>query len=121
MIITKKQLQGMYLKMLKANSKPVPPNRVNCYTCGSCKHITKTIDVDHGVIPFMHSCEKCNGTATSSFFRDIAPLLKPTQEWYRPSFKQVWNLYKKQQHDMVEHIMKGGLDVRKIQNPVRHG
>ena len=67
-------------------------NRVNCYTCQSCGHITKTKDVDAGVIPFMFLCEKCNSTAYSSFFKDIAPDQQPTIEWYRPDLKQVMKM-----------------------------
>ena len=88
-------------------------NRVNCYTCQSCGHITKTKDIDSGVIPFMFRCEKCNEIAYSSFFKDIAPNQKPTFEWYRPNLKQVLKLRNKP--DQLEHILNGGLDYRKIQ------
>lgn len=86
-------------------------NRVNCYVC-NCGHITKTKDVDAGVTPFIHSCEKCGGEARSTFYRDIAPDQQPTQEWYRPSLKQTFKMRSKP--GMVEHILMGGLDVRKI-------
>ncbi len=86
-------------------------NRVNCYIC-SCGHITKTKDVDAGVTPMFYNCEKCNGQARSSFYKDIAPNQQPTQEWYRPTLKQV---LKMKTHDgMIEHILNGGLDIRKI-------
>lgn len=87
-------------------------NRVNCYTCQSCGHITKTKDIDPGVIPFMFSCEKCKGTAYSSFFEDIAPNQQPTFEWYRPTLKQVIKMRKKE--GMLDHIFNGGLDYRKL-------
>lgn len=86
-------------------------NRVNCYSCG-CGHITKTKDVDAGVTPFMHQCEKCENMATSSFYKDIAPQQLPTEEWYRPTLKQVLKMRTKE--GMIEHILSGGLDVRKI-------
>ncbi len=87
-------------------------NRVNCYTCQNCGYITKTKDIDPGVIPFMFSCEKCNGTAYSSFFKDIAPNQNPTFEWYRPTLKQVLKMRNKE--SMLDHILNGGLDYRKI-------
>ena len=86
-------------------------NRVNCYTC-SCGHITKTIDVDAGVTPFMNTCEKCNEIANSSFFKDIAPNQTPTHEWYRPTLKQVLKMRAKED-GLLDHVLQGGLDYRK--------
>ncbi len=87
-------------------------NRVNCYVCQSCYAITKTIDIDSGVTPFMHTCENCNGEAHSTFYRDIVPMRPPTQEWYRPTLKEVLKMHKKE--GMLDHILQGGLDVRII-------
>lgn len=87
-------------------------NRVNCYVCTKCKHITKTKDIDSGVTPFMHSCEVCGETAHSTFYKDIAPHLQPTQEWYRPTLEQVLKMRKKE--GLLDHILQGGLDVRVI-------
>jgi len=87
-------------------------NRVNCYMCQVCNLITKTIDVDSGVTPFIHTCEHCGNIAHSSFYQDIAPNLKPTQEWFRPSLKEVLKMRKKP--GLLDHILQGGLDVRKI-------
>lgn len=85
-------------------------NRVNCYVC-SCGHITKTKDVDPGVTPFLHDCEKCGQMAKSTFYRDIAPQQQPTQEWYRPTLEEVLEI----KHDgLVDHILNGGLHLRKI-------
>jgi hypothetical protein len=106
-----KQIAVRYKRMLAINGDPVDPNRINCYRCQVCQAITKTIDIDRGVIPFMHRCEFCGGTAYSSFFDDIAPAIKPTQEWYRPTLKQV---LKMKNEGLIEHILMGGLDVRKI-------
>jgi regulator of RNase E activity RraB len=88
-------------------------NRVNCYSC-KCEHITKTIDIDAGVTPFMFTCEKCGGDAHSSFFKDIAPNQKPTFEWYRPDLKQVLKLRSKP--GLLDHILSGGLDYRRIKS-----
>ena len=86
-------------------------NRVNCYVCG-CGHITKAKDVDAGVTPMMFSCEKCEETARSTFYKDIAPEQKPTIEWYRPTLKQVLKMRKNE--GMLDHILQGGLDVRRV-------
>lgn len=88
-------------------------NRVNCYTCQSCGHITKTKDVDTGVTPFMLLCEKCNGISYSSFYEDIAPNQTPTIEWYRPTLKQILKMRTKHP-EMLNHIFNGGLEYRKI-------
>lgn len=98
----------------------VKPNRVNCYKC-PCGHITKTIDVDKGVTPFMHKCESCGGTATSTFYNDIVPHQEPTEEWFRPTLEAVWKMRKKDD-GMLDHILNGGLDLRKIKSKyVEHG
>lgn len=90
-------------------------NRVNCYQCSSfhCRHITKTKDVDAGVTPFMFSCEKCGETARSTMYQDVAPLQSPTIEWYRPSLSETIG-FSKERPGLVEHILKGGLNDRKI-------
>lgn len=87
--------------------------KMNCYVCG-CGHITKTINIDSGVTPFLFDCEKCGEKAKSTFFNDIAPRLKPKFEWYRPTLKQVLKMRKKPA--MLEHVLKGGLDFRNLQN-----
>jgi hypothetical protein len=84
-------------------------NRVNCYVC-DCGHITKTKDIDAGVTPFFFYCEKCNGMAKSTFFQDIAPDKQPTFEWFRPTLKEVF----KMKDVMIDHILDGGLEVRKV-------
>lgn len=87
-------------------------NGVNCYVCDGCGHITKTVDVDPGVTPFMHICEKCGGWARSTMYRDIAPDQKPTQEWYRPTLEQCLKFRKHE--SMLQHVLDGGLDIRKL-------
>lgn len=94
-------------------------NRVNCYTCQTCGHITKTKDVDAGVTPFMHTCESCGQTAYSSFYKDIAPHLKPTQEWYRPTLERVLKM--RRNSNLLDHILHGGLDVREIEDKQHTG
>jgi hypothetical protein len=86
-------------------------NRTNTYTCPG-GHITKTRDIDAGVTPFMHSCGTCGEIATSSFYRDTHPNLEPTEEWYRPTLEEVFKL----SEGLREHVLQGGLNVRKIVN-----
>lgn len=86
-------------------------NRVNCYVC-RCQHITKTKDVDAGVTPFLHRCEKCGELARSTFYKDIAPEQQPTQEWYRPTLKQVLKM--KNNEELLNHILQGGLIIRNV-------
>jgi hypothetical protein len=84
-------------------------NRVNCYVCQS-GHVTKMRDVDAGVTPMFYTCETCNLRASSTGYRDIAPDMQPTQEWYRPDLKKVLKL----KGPMLEHVLSGGLMIRKI-------
>lgn len=107
-----KETTRLYNKMLKSRNE-VEPNKVNCYVCTNCNHITKTIDVDDGVTPFMHTCEECGQLAHSTFYKDIIPQEKPTQEWYRPSLKETLK-WRSKNTQMLEHILNGGLDVRPI-------
>jgi hypothetical protein len=90
-------------------------NRVNCYVCPSpiCNHITKTRDVDAGVTPMHHRCEKCGGWASSTGYRDFRPDQQPTQEWFRPTLEQVQQIAKENPY-LLDHILSGGLDVRPI-------
>lgn len=86
-------------------------NRVNCYTC-QCGHITKTKDVDAGVTPFYFKCECCGSVAQSTMYKDVAPEQTPTFEWYRPTLKEVLKMRNKPA--LLDHILNGGLDYRKI-------
>lgn len=65
---------------------------------------------------FIKRCDVCGLEATSSFYKDIAPHLKPTYEWYRPTLNEVFKMRKKD-NGMLEHIFKGGLNFRKINQP----
>lgn len=108
-----REITRQYNKMLESHQSEANQNRVNCYVCPRCKHITKTIEVDSGVTSFLFPCEKCGAIARSTMYNDIAPSQEPTQEWYRPTLKEVLKLRSKNTA-MLEHILQGGLDVRKI-------
>jgi len=85
--------------------------RVNCYTCAA-GHITKTRDIDAGVTPMFHTCEICGIQANSTFFKDIAPHKETTQEWYRPTLKEL--LKKRNNPGYIDHVLNGGLAVRAV-------
>ena len=64
------------------------------------------------MIPFIHECEKCGDLARSTFFNDVIPSIKPSQEWYRPSLTEVLKM--ENSDSLVEHILNGGLISKKI-------
>lgn len=87
-------------------------NRVNCYVCEN-GHLTKTKDIDAGVTPMFIRCD-CGSMSKSSFYKDIAPNVLPTKEWYRPTLKQLFKM--RSNDDMLDHILNGGLELRLITN-----
>jgi len=107
--ISRRELERQYKAMLKAPDVEgvVKPETTCCYRCVNpgCRHITKTITVDKGIIPPVIKCEECKGNAMTTFFEDTAPDKKPTIEWYRPNFEQVFK-WRKMPH-MMEHIIEG--------------
>jgi len=114
----KEQIIKEYNKMLKFPelSGDVPADRFNCYVCKECETITKTIDVDKGTTPFFHTCSntECDGFATSTFYDDILPNENPIQEWFRPTLDETLQYFKEGNLGLVDHIINGGLDIRKI-------
>ena len=97
--------------------------RVNAYQCEhDAAHIIVTVDREPGVTPFTIQCEHCeaNGTPGAGFYRHPAmqsamyrvhPNLKPTHEWYRPDSLAGF------EPGMVQHLLKGGLTLRKVEEP----
>ena len=115
---SQREIERKYNKLLQkvANDdyyKVDLTNRINCYVCQTCGHVTKTKDVDAGCTPMMFNCEKCKSTARSTFFKDIAPNEKHTIEWFRPTLKQVLKM--RRNPAMLEHIFNGGLDFRRVE------
>jgi hypothetical protein len=109
-----KEITRRYKKMLgMANySDPVIPNRTNCYSCKDCEHFTKTIEIDHGIVPFTIPCEKCKGDAINCYYYDLAQDQAPTLEWYRPTIEQTFK--RRKDKDWLYHVLMGGLDSRKV-------
>ena len=88
--------------------------RINQYTCRTCGKSIVTIDRDVGVTPAMLNCRAtngCSGIMDSARYR-VRPGLKPNYEWYKPGNLDVYD------RDMREHIEKGGLDIREIEEDV---
>lgn len=96
----------------KLDIKLADKNRINCYTCSHCGVITKTIDIHEGVTPMFNICVSCGGRSVSSWYRDIAPDQEPTHEWFVPTLKEL--LKYRSNPAMIDHILKGGLELRKI-------
>lgn len=115
-MISQREVEKRYSKLLKdveTNDyyKIDLTNRVNCYVC-ECGHVTKTKDIDPGVTPFFHRCERCGIPAKSTFYKDIIPDQPPTEEWYRPTLKEAFKMRKNP--EMLDHVLSGGLVIRKI-------
>lgn len=99
----------------------------NVYVCEfGCFNVT--VDVDHGVTPFMIDCQftgrpdrplnpkysengKCSGMAQSCFYpREPRPphIPAPTHEWYKPTEEEMVPLMGAEK----EHVRRGGLLLR---------
>lgn len=107
--LSQREIEINYNKLLQIEELKgdVDENRINNYVCDSCKIITKTIDVDKGVTPFMHTCKSCGELARSTFYNDIEPRLAVVQEWYRPSLEECYKL--KNKPHVLDYVFQGGL------------
>lgn len=116
MSISIREVERRYNQMV-AKSESVNSNikeiRINCYRCESCKHITKTKDVDAGTTPMFLNCLNCKNRAVSTFYNDIAPEQNPSHEWFRPTLAQTIK-WRTKNPAMLEHILLGGLELRPI-------
>lgn len=74
-----------------------------------CGAFMVTVDREPGVTPFMTSCPACKASATSNMYR-VPQHWPADHEWYRPDQLDAdmtpWT---------VEHLLKGGLILRKIE------
>lgn len=105
----KRDVTKRYKKMLRSiEGEEYFKGKENCYTCQECGRVTKTIDVDSGVTPMGIECPFCHGEAMSSFYSDIAPNVKATYEWYRPTLEETLSLVD-EHFFTVNHILSGGL------------
>jgi len=105
--VSRRSVERSYSAMIDRYSDPVEENKVNCYSCTVCSHVTKSIDADNGVSSFMIACEKCGKQATSSFYQDLIPGREPTIKWVRPELSVVIKARKKP--DLLKHYLDGGM------------
>ncbi len=116
-MISQREVERKYMKLMhdvETNDfyKVDLTKRVNCYTCQKCFNVTKTIDIDAGVTPFIIGCEICGSDCYSSFYNDTHRHINPTFEWYRPSLPET--LKQRKNVNTIDHILQGGLLKRKI-------
>lgn len=84
--------------------------RMNAYSCTVCGGRITTVNVDEGTTPMFLRCAVkpgCKGTMQSHGYK-VDQSTKPTHEWFRPSLRQA----RRQGPDMVDHVARGGLDLR---------
>lgn len=111
-MISQREVERKYNKMLKDHSKPVTPNHFNNYEC-RCGTIVKTVDIHRGTTPFIIACPKCGGNSKSTFYNDNLPERFPNFGWARPTLKETIKLRKKPH--MLEHVLMGGLVIKEIE------
>jgi len=109
--ISEREIERRYLKL---EIKPADPNRVNCYHCDNCGYVTKTIDIHYGVTPMFIQCDCCKKSAKSMFYNDTRPNQKPEFEWFVPTLEEMYK--HKRNPAMIDHIFRGGLDMRRVKN-----
>lgn len=85
-------------------------NKINVYTCTSCKHPIVTINLDEGVTPFMIGCprKECalgKFTDARSSFYNVDQRIIPVYGWYRK---------KEADPGGLDHHNNGGLFLRKL-------
>lgn len=87
--------------------------KVNCYTCGTCHRVTKTIIRDKGHDPRGIVCPYCGEEAMSSNYHDLMPGAEPTHEFYRPSLVDCYGL--RNAPVQISFVLSGGLLKREIE------
>jgi hypothetical protein len=96
--------------------------RINIYICDS-GHQTVTIDRAAGTTPYLIACPGCEAigkeeTAVSLMYK-VSQALVPSHEFYKPTELELANLKAELAplvlDDLAEHVAKGGLLFRKIQ------
>ena len=95
---------------------------INGYECRECGGLTVVVHKDAGTTPMFLACRaegldpreaKCQGVAGSLMYPKGDPPAPPQWEWYKPSPEAISRMEKKNP-EMYDHIMRGGLELRKI-------
>lgn len=87
----------------------------NVYVCDeNASHRQVTVDIHRGVTSFLKKCpvKGCSGIGTSSMYI-VVDDAEPEWEWFRPSRDE----YKGLNPEMKEHVIRGGLMIRKRKTP----
>lgn len=84
--------------------------RINAYTCETCRQTIGTVDREEGVTPMFLLCRAtsgCGGSMTSHMHRSNSGVLfiTPTFEWRKPTPQERETCSK----DTLEHVDRGGL------------
>lgn len=98
------------IKAGKALPTLPPSDKKNIYDCGT--HETVTVDRFIGTTPMMIKCPTCGRPATSRWYK-VDQSLVATHEWTQPSPEEM----KKMGREMTIHLLRGGLDLKKIATP----
>lgn len=101
----------------------------NLYLCHSCGRGVVTLDRDEGVTPFAITCDNCGKSAYSFFYRlppNIAEVVTPAFEWYRPTAAELDEVCKTLTRPGMadatrDHVCKGGLLKRVYVPAVKEG
>ena len=85
-----------------------PYGKINVYTCPK-GHKNVTVNGAEGVTPMIISCREKNcGRNAQSAWYNCPQNLVPTLEWYRPPAS------KKLNREEADHVLRGGLLLRKL-------
>ena len=100
-----------YQKMIERENVRASENKINIYQCQACNHSIVTRDTDNGTTPMFLGCVmmKCQGKMASRMYR-VPQDLKPSHEWYRPSYRA----FQKLPENWKPHVEMGGLLFREI-------
>jgi hypothetical protein len=104
----------------------MPAGSINGWQCDKCHRLTIAIHRDEGVTPFMLACRAdgyeprspestCDGMGVSCGYPVDPPPCPPEWEFFRPSKSQM-KRYKREDPAMYEHCIKGGLELRRLQD-----
>ncbi len=84
----------------------------NIYVCQKCNGHIVTVDLEHGVTPFMVDCKAtpaCGGMMQSSMYRVFDQTMRADHEWYKPTDFALATMTPSTRR----HVEQGGLLIRK--------
>lgn len=106
----KRAVTKRYNAMLKAFSgKGVNQGKTNSFYCQQCKQVTKILEVDNGITMHGIECPYCKCDAMGSNYEDLAPNVKPSFAFVRPSLNEVLEEVEKNHIMTANYYLEGGL------------